>query len=133
MTTEEIIQEFVRIKKEDPERFYNAMGYGDDGVNIMNSFVSGSYELGLIAGARYALDYFASQRSASAKDEEMLGKVLDSICSDEYITDREMKRRCRWVEELYYEKKLRAGGGHNPSRELLRDHAPTLACAKGKI
>lgn len=58
MTTEEIIQEFARIKKEDPERFYNAMGYGDDGVNIMNSFVSGSYELGLVAGAKYALDHF---------------------------------------------------------------------------
>lgn len=57
MTTGEIIQEFVRIKKEDPKRFYNAMGYGDDGVNIMSSFVSGSYELGLVAGAKYALDH----------------------------------------------------------------------------
>lgn len=60
MTTEEIIQEFVRIKKEDPKRFYNAMGYGDDGVNVMSSFVSGSYELGLVAGAKYALDHFAN-------------------------------------------------------------------------
>lgn len=59
MTTQEIIKEFARIKKEEPEKFYKAMGYNDDGVNIMSSFVSGSYELGLIVGARYALDHFA--------------------------------------------------------------------------
>lgn len=58
MTTDEIIESFERIKRERPDIFYQAMGYGDDGVNIMHDFVSGSYELGLIAGAKYALEHW---------------------------------------------------------------------------
>lgn len=59
MTTEEIIQEFDRIKKEDPEYFYHALGCGH---YVMSDFVSGSYELGLVAGARYALDHFLNRK-----------------------------------------------------------------------
>jgi hypothetical protein len=53
MTTDEIISALEEIKRTDPERFYNALGFGDEGANIMHSFVSGSYELGLIAGAKW--------------------------------------------------------------------------------
>ena len=58
MTTQEIIDEFARIKKEEPKRFYCAMGYCDSGIKILDPFYSGSYELGLVAGAKYALEHF---------------------------------------------------------------------------
>ena len=47
----EIISALEKIQAEDPKRFYDALGYGDQGVNVMNMFISGSYELGLVAGA----------------------------------------------------------------------------------
>ena len=100
MTTQDIINEFARIKKEEPEKFYHAMGYGDDGVNIMDRFVSGSYELGLIAGAKYALEHF-TRVTISARD------ILPGVPA--------------------------RGGGQNLSRDVARDHAPSLVCAKGKI
>lgn len=58
MTTAEIIDAFEKVKQEDPKTYYNAMGYGDGGVGIMNNFVSDSYAMGLIAGAKWALDHF---------------------------------------------------------------------------
>jgi len=51
MTVNEIIVALEKMKAEDPERFYKALGYGDQGAGIMSRFVSGSYELGLVAGA----------------------------------------------------------------------------------
>jgi len=51
MTVNEIISALEKIQAEDPKRFYDALGYGDQGVNVMNMFISGSYELGLVAGA----------------------------------------------------------------------------------
>ena len=51
MTVNEIISALEKIQAEDPKKFYDALGYGDQGVNVMNMFISGSYELGLVAGA----------------------------------------------------------------------------------
>ena len=58
MTLTEIIEAFDKIKKEGPEKYYNAMGLGDDGINIMHDFFSTGYDLGVVAGAMYALDNF---------------------------------------------------------------------------
>lgn len=58
MTTDEIIQAFQKVKTEDPKTYYNAMGAGDDGINIMHPFIGDSYALGLVAGAKYALEHF---------------------------------------------------------------------------
>ena len=58
MTTDEIIAEFARIKENEPKVFYNAMGYGDEDINLMHSFMGDSYSLGLVAGAKYALEHF---------------------------------------------------------------------------
>ena len=48
MTTNEIIQAFQKVKTEDPKTYYNAMGAGDDGINIMHPFIGDSYALGLV-------------------------------------------------------------------------------------
>jgi hypothetical protein len=62
LSTNEIIAEFAKLKAEDPEKFYMACGYGDRGVNMASPFISGSYELGLIAGAKYALEHLAKEK-----------------------------------------------------------------------
>ncbi|MBO4657937.1 MAG: hypothetical protein J5639_09220 [Bacteroidales bacterium] len=68
MTTEEIIAAFDAIKKSEPKRFYNALGYSEPGqpveegkIDYMHPFFDGSYEVGLVIGARYALDHFVKQ------------------------------------------------------------------------
>lgn len=63
ISTSQIIAAFEKLQSEDPETFYNACGYGDDGVDIMHKFISGSYELGLIAGAKYAIEHLAELES----------------------------------------------------------------------
>lgn len=55
--TKDLVEAFKKFQKEDPETFYTAMGYDGNGIDIMDSFFNGSYELGLIAGARYALEH----------------------------------------------------------------------------
>ena len=62
MTTEEIITAFETLKTEDPKTFYGACGYGDDGIDIdiLHPFYNDSYEIGLVAGAKYALDHWAA-------------------------------------------------------------------------
>ena len=62
LSTDQIIDAFARLKADEPEKFYNACGYGDQGVNVTHPFVSGSYELGLIAGAKYALDHLVQMK-----------------------------------------------------------------------
>lgn len=57
ISTDTICAVFKKLKAEDPKAFYNACGYGDDGVNIMNPFIAGAYELGLVAGAKYVLEH----------------------------------------------------------------------------
>ena len=64
MIVDEVIEAFQKVKQEDPQKFYNAMGYGDDGINIMHPFIGGSYELGLVAGAMYALEHLAVKMEA---------------------------------------------------------------------
>lgn len=59
-TTNQIIAAFEKLQSEGPQTFYNACGYGDEGVNILHPFMSGTYELGLIAGAKYALEHLAN-------------------------------------------------------------------------
>ena len=56
MKVNEIISALQEIRDNDPRRFHNALGFGDDGVNILHPFVSGSYELGLVAGALWAFN-----------------------------------------------------------------------------
>ena len=59
MNANRIIEAFERLKADTPRSFYSALGYGDDEVDIMHPFISGSYELGLVAGAKYALEHLA--------------------------------------------------------------------------
>lgn len=61
MTVNEIISALEKIQAEDPKRFYDALGYGDQGVNVMNMFISGSYELGLVAGALWMQEQMMSE------------------------------------------------------------------------
>lgn len=68
MTVNEIIAALEGMKTEDPERFYNALGYGDQGAGIMSRFVSGSYELGLVAGALWMLDIFEEKLGTNIYD-----------------------------------------------------------------
>lgn len=79
LSTEQIIDAFARLKAEDPEKFYKACGYGDQGVSAMRPFVSGSYELGLIAGAKYALDHLAQHDDCCAFRMEVSKAVLLNI------------------------------------------------------
>lgn len=68
MTVNEIISALEKIQAEDPKRFYDALGYGDQGVNIMNRFISGSYELGLVAGALWMMDIFEEKMGVNIYD-----------------------------------------------------------------
>ena len=61
MTVNEIISALEKIQAEDPKRFYDALGYGDQGVNVMDMFISGSYELGLVAGALWMQEQMMSE------------------------------------------------------------------------
>ena len=67
MTTDEIIGELAEIKRQDPEGFYNGLGLGDGGVHILDPFFSGSYELGLVVGAKWMQSKFTK--------EEMVGQT----------------------------------------------------------
>lgn len=58
MTTLEIINHFEQIRKNNPRLYYGGLGTGADSI-VMNPFVSGSFELGLVIGAKYALEHFA--------------------------------------------------------------------------
>ena len=63
--TKDLIAIFQEVRQNDPATFYRSMGYDpsararfqDEGIDIMDPFFEGSYELGLIAGARYALEH----------------------------------------------------------------------------
>lgn len=68
MTANEIIIALEKMKAEDPERFYKALGYGDHGACIMKQFVSGSYELGLVAGALWMRDIFEEKLGVNIYD-----------------------------------------------------------------
>ena len=76
MTTDEIIQAFQKVKTEDPKTYYNAMGAGDDGINIMHPFIGDAYALGLVAGAKYALEHFTSLQQ---EQPDNIDKVCQSI------------------------------------------------------
>ena len=58
MTAKEVTEYFAKMKREDPETFYRALGTEAKGVDILDPFFGGSYELGIIAGALYALEHF---------------------------------------------------------------------------
>lgn len=66
MTTQEIINHFEDIRKNNPRLYYGGLGAGADSF-VMNPFVSGSFELGLVIGAKYALEHFAK----AADDREV--------------------------------------------------------------
>ena len=63
MKVNEIISALEEIKNNEPRRFHNALGFGDDGVDILHPFVSGSYELGLVAGALWAFNLLGMDTS----------------------------------------------------------------------
>lgn len=76
MTTDEIISALEEIKQTDPERFYNALGFGDEGTNIMHGFVSGSYELGLVAGALWAFNLLGMDTSQKQLRKFLPGEAV---------------------------------------------------------
>lgn len=102
MTTDEIIQAFQKVKAEDPKTYYNAMGAGDDGINIMHPFIGDSYALGLVAGAKYALEHFTS---GTPKDGLIKDHVIYRACHMQYygidgynpcdFCDKTIRRRCK--------------------------------------
>lgn len=73
---EQLITIFQRLRTEEPKIYYSACGYGDSGgngeIDIMDPFVSGSYELGLVAGAKYALEHLAFT--------EIVNRLIEETC-----------------------------------------------------
>lgn len=51
--TRDIIDALEKMKERDPEKFYDGMGYE---LDLMDSFFGGSYEFGLVVGAKFALE-----------------------------------------------------------------------------
>ena len=83
---EEIIRRFRELKETDPAAYYNAMGYGDEGVNVMDDFIGDAYALGLVAGALYALDHFAPAPIPDCPryltHRDILVRMLDKALAD---------------------------------------------------
>ena len=83
---EEIIRRFRELKETDPKAYYNAMGYGDEGVNVMDDFIGDAYALGLVAGALYALDHFAPAPIPDCPlyltDRDIFVRMLDKALTD---------------------------------------------------
>lgn len=51
--TRDIIDALVQMKERNPEKFFDCLGYE---LDLMDSFYGGSYEVGLVVGAKFALE-----------------------------------------------------------------------------
>jgi len=70
ISAEQLITFFQRLRTEEPKIYYSACGYGDDGIDIMHSFYETSYDIGLVAGAKYALENLAFTKIVNQLIEE---------------------------------------------------------------
>ena len=61
MTIEQIIAAFEQLRADDPEGFYLAFGNHPCDLFLKYSFFRGAYEMGLVIGAKYALEHWVNE------------------------------------------------------------------------